>query len=112
MERIEASAFSGLKLRRPGRLIIAFAADWCPFCQEFLPRLEARARELGAPIALADLTDLGSPLWERFEVEVVPTLVGFEEGTARWRIDGHLGVGLTESDLTDAARHWGRRNDT
>ncbi len=103
MERIGPEAFDGQRLRRPGVWIVGFLADWCPFCRAFAPRLEALAKA-GRSVAVADLTDEESPLWERFGVDVVPTILVFRDGSVVFRRDGRLGRGLDAPDLEAAER--------
>jgi hypothetical protein len=45
---------------------------------------------------------MNNPLWERFDVEIVPTLIGFKEGRILLRKDGVAGVGLGTRELEDA----------
>ncbi|MGA8541925.1 MAG: thioredoxin family protein [Thermoplasmata archaeon] len=99
MDRIGAEAFDGIQLRRSGNWAVAFLADWCPFCRAFLPQFEALAGTGPFQLAVADLTDYDTPLWERFEVDVVPTIVVFRGGKPSFRRDGRLGQGLGEADL-------------
>jgi thiol-disulfide isomerase/thioredoxin len=103
MELLGPDAFEGQKLLRPGSWAIDFSADWCPYCDAFLP--EFAALEGGGPfeIAVADLTDLDSPLWDTFAVEVVPTIVVFREGEVIFRANGRSAEGLDGADL-DAVR--------
>ena len=99
MERIGPESFEGDRLRRPGTWVVGFLADWCPFCRSFEPELAALQGTGSFQVALADLTDEESPLWERFAIEVVPTVVVFHDGAATFRRDGRLGRGLGEGDL-------------
>ena len=99
MDRLDAEAFEGARFLRPGRWVVAFVADWCPFCRSFLPRFEQYSAGHAGAFAVGDVTDLDSPLWESLELEVVPTVIGFEGGELAWRIDGGLGRGLTDADL-------------
>jgi thioredoxin 1 len=99
MERIGPDAFDGDRLRRPGTWVVGFLADWCPFCRSFAPRLEGLGDRASLHVAMADLTDEENPLWERFNVEVVPTVVVFRDGTVSFRRDGRLGRGLGPADL-------------
>lgn len=48
---------------------------------------------------IADVTDLESPLWERFGLEVVPTLAAFRDGEVVLREDGRLGLGIESATL-------------
>ncbi len=99
MERLGPDAFSRDRLNKKGRWGVCFAADWCPFCVEFLPQFTATDPPKGVHLAHADLTDLENPLWEIFEIEVVPTLAVFVDGRLTWRRDGRLGRGLGAADL-------------
>lgn len=99
MERLGADAFDGLRLRREGRWVVCFAADWCPFCRAFLPQLARHRFPAGTGVAMADLTDEEDPRWTTFEVEVVPTLALFENGDLVGRWDGRLGQGLGALEL-------------
>lgn len=101
METWGASAFHGERLDRPGDWAVCFLADWCPFCREFGVRFEELDGVAPFPLAIADVTDLESPLWDVFHVDVVPTLIAFRGGKAIWRRDGISGVGLKEKDLFD-----------
>ena len=99
IERIGPSAFHGDRLRQKGTVAVAFLADWCPFCRSFEPEFARLAGVKGLRLYVADLTDLDSPLWDTFAVEVVPTVVVFDEGAAVHRADGVAGAGLGSSDL-------------
>lgn len=104
MERLSASDFTDKHLDRPGRWAVCFLADWCPFCQDFRPKFEAFTPPANVRMARVDVTDLESPLWERFGVDVVPTLATIIDGELTWRRDGLLGRGLSEKDLADLDR--------
>jgi thiol-disulfide isomerase/thioredoxin len=102
METLDPHAFDGTTLRRPGRYVVAFSASWCPFCRAFLPKFTKLEGSPKFRVAVADLTDLESPLWERFQIEVVPSLAVFRDGEVVWRVDGTAGVGLAAADLRRA----------
>jgi thioredoxin-like negative regulator of GroEL len=104
MERLRPSDFDGERLRRTGPWAVCFAADWCPFCVDFLQRFDRLDGAPGLGVAIGDLTDLENPLWERFGVEIVPTLVAFRDGNAVWRRDGIGGVGLPDSAVDEIQR--------
>ena len=74
----------------PGRVAVMFVTDWCGYCRRFLPHFKQRMRDG----FVVDITDESDPLWERYDVEVVPTVLLFEDGepVQRW-----AGV-LRESD--------------
>lgn len=103
MDRLDAAAFDGERLTRPGTWVVAFSADWCPICRMFLPKFASLDDRGSFRTAVADVTSDDSPLWETFQVDVVPTLVVFRDGQVIYREDGTLGRGLPESSLLRAA---------
>jgi hypothetical protein len=48
---------------------------------------------------MANITDDENPMWEKYQVEAVPTLLVFKNGKEISRRDAILGVGLTEEDI-------------
>jgi thioredoxin-like negative regulator of GroEL len=99
VETFGPDMFEGTHLRRAGTWVVDFSADWCPFCQEFLPKFASLPRPSGVQLAIGDLTDYHSPLWDRFSLEVTPTVIVFREGAPVFRRDGRRGEGLDEDDL-------------
>jgi thioredoxin 1 len=92
------------RLRERGVVVVAFLADWCPFCRAFVPSLREAAERHRLPLRVADLTALDSPLWDRFSVEVVPTVIVFRDGRAVFRADGVDGQGLGTTELEAVVR--------
>jgi len=45
------------------------------------------------------INDDDNPLWDRFSISAVPTLIAFDKGKIISRRDTKMGVGLNESDL-------------
>jgi thioredoxin len=103
-ERVGAEAFDGHRLRRTGTWVVAFLADWCPFCRAFEPQFEELAARSGPSLLIADVSDESSPLWERFGLDVVPTVVVFRAGEPMFRADGVLGQGLDDRALAGARK--------
>ena len=104
MERVGAEGFDGERWRKPGRWAVCFAADWCPYCARFLRRFTSFRPPDGVALAIVDLTDLDNPLWDRFSVDIVPTLAMFVDGQLAWRRDGRAGYGLDATSLADLER--------
>ncbi len=92
-------AFDGTRLRREGTWAVAFLADWCPFCRSFEPGFAKEASRGGASFAVADLSLEENPLWDRFRVDVVPTVIVFRDGLEVLRLNGQSGYGLDAGDL-------------
>ncbi len=55
----------------------------------------------GLPWAEVDISDTDDPLWETFDVEVVPTVIVFKDGQPVFRRDGLLGRGLSRKALEE-----------
>ncbi len=81
------------------RTLVIFHATWCPFCRRFLSELEHLLPEGGIEIALADISDPGSPLWDAFSIDVVPTAILFDNHKPVSRLDGVSGVGLRSQEF-------------
>ncbi len=99
METLTDTEFDGRRLRRSGTWAVAFLADWCPFCARFRPGFEGLGRDGSRSVAVADVSDEGSPLWDRFGIDVVPTVLIFRDGSVTERFDGRYGRGLGPPDL-------------
>ncbi len=80
-------------------MAVLFLASWCPFCNRFYPGFQAAAGDSGIAWATMDISDDDNPLWEIFNIEVVPTIIIFKEGKAVFRRDGVLGRGLSEKAI-------------
>lgn len=98
-EPLPTRAFQGRRLLREGTWVVAFLAEWCPFCHAFLPSFETLDGEGAFRTAVADLTDDESPLWDDFGIEVVPALIVFSEGRPIFREQSDRGVGLRDGAL-------------
>jgi len=89
-------------LRSNRRVFTLFYATWCPFCRTFLPVFERQAQKNDATRFLrVKIDDEANPLWEEYEIEVVPTVILFDGGEVTARLDGTLGRGLSEEQLKD-----------
>jgi thioredoxin 1 len=77
------------------------SADWCPFCQKFKPIFESAANSPNSRLKFYgfNINDDDNPLWERFSINAVPTLIAFEKGKIASRRDANMGLGLNKSDL-------------
>ncbi len=80
------------------RVVTLFHASWCPFCVAFLPVFQKCAAGEGLEFLIVQ--DDTETLGDRYAVEVVPTVLYFQKGMVAGRLDGALGVGLQEKQLT------------
>ena len=98
LESISASYSEELiKSKKP--VIVMFYAEYCPFCRSFAPIFESYSSDPNFIFSKADITDDDDPLWNKYNIKVVPTLVAFQEGREVARRDGVRGEGLREEDL-------------
>ena len=86
-----------------GRKVVAlFHSTWCPFCRAFVPAFRSLAKG-GAWEPLEVVVDeYDDPLWERYRLDVVPTVIFFDDGAIEHRVDGEAGVGIEEATFREA----------
>ena len=85
-------------LRSKDRVFVLFYASWCPFSRRFLPIFEKFAQDK-TRTCLSVMVDDEASLCEKYSVEIYPTVLVFERGKVVQRLDGVLGVGLSEEQL-------------
>ena len=102
MEHLEPNDFDSL-LSSKKKALVMFYADWCPFCQRFKPIFEStndnESAIRGYTFYESKINDDDNPLWDRFAISAVPTLLAFDNGKIISRRDAKTGVGLSQSDL-------------
>lgn len=85
------------QLKANPKVLALFHASWCPFCRAFLPAFNKYAAEVSALFTIKVRIDEDeNPLWEIYGFEAVPSLILFENGKIRKRLDCQMGRGLTE----------------
>ena len=105
MDTVSTSDFEGERLaREPRTALVVFVADWCGYSRRFLRAAEPQAEGFPAPVLLADVSDEDDPLWDRFRLRIVPSLVLFKDGEPVWRMDGRSLVGLPPTALDEARK--------
>jgi thiol-disulfide isomerase/thioredoxin len=86
------------KLLSSGQKTVAmFYADWCPFCKRFKPVFES-VKSKYKKIQLK-LNEDENPMWDKFAISAVPTVIAFEGNKIVARKDGRMGIGLEKSDI-------------
>jgi thioredoxin 1 len=90
-------------LKLPGERIVLFAADWCGYCRRFISLLSNYKGSEGASreIIIVNVESGDGSLWDKYKVDLVPTLVVFKDGKETFRRGARPSVGLRESDLKD-----------
>jgi len=88
--------------------IVLFWASWCPFSNSFKQIFDRFARESDLRFVSVDIADEETSLWEEYDLEIVPTIILFQEGKPTVRRDGVPGVGLSERDLLQFVEDQGK----
>lgn len=84
MREVDGHAFSASQLPA-GRVAVMFTADWCGYCQRFLPQFRR-----ASPAWLVDLSEEDEPAWDDHHIAVVPTVIVFQDGAEVRRWSGVL----------------------
>ena len=87
-------------LKANNKIFILFYASWCQFSAKFLPIFMDFALSHTQKFVRIMIDDKKS-LAEKYFVEVVPTVLFFENGKLAKRLDGELGLGLSKKYLRD-----------
>jgi thioredoxin-like negative regulator of GroEL len=95
---IDTEAGLAIILNECSRIFVLFYATWCPYSQRFLPIFENYALGNDQQFCRV-ITDQVSECEDTYDIEVVPTVIFFENGRAAKRLDGVPGSGLTEGQL-------------
>jgi thioredoxin 1 len=78
-------------------IIALFYASWCPFCRRFLKVFNDYAEKPAASnYVRVRIDEDENPLWEKYSIEAVPSVLLFKDGKISRRLDCEHGIGLTE----------------
>jgi thioredoxin-related protein len=79
-----------------------FVSSHCPFCQRFIKAFDAHVATCKVDLVVhVNMDDFDSPLWDEYNVNAVPTLILFENGEIKSRLDAGSGVGISEKQFID-----------
>lgn len=82
------------------QVLALFYSSWCPYCNRFVPVFDSKVADLSfEKVIHVIIDDYDNPLWEIYEIGVVPTVILFEDGKVSKRLDGRFGSGLKEQQL-------------
>ncbi|MCW4005626.1 MAG: thioredoxin family protein [Candidatus Bathyarchaeota archaeon] len=85
------------QLQKNPNAVVLFYASWCPFCRNFLPVFEEYAKTSSPAVYMrVKLDEDENPLWERYSLDAVPSVLLFENGEVKRRLDCQRGIGLTK----------------
>jgi thioredoxin-like negative regulator of GroEL len=98
MEHVLPEEFDSKILNNEQKTLVLFYASWCPYCANFKPTFEAtNISDVRKMFSLVDEDE--NPLWDRFNIHAVPTMIAFEKGKIIARKDAKKHVGLTKGDM-------------
>jgi thioredoxin-like negative regulator of GroEL len=98
MERVLPEEFDSKVLGNDKKTLVLFYADWCPYCANFKPTFEEiNSEKIQKKAALVNEDE--NPLWDRFNIQAIPTMIAFQNGTILARRDAKKGMGLTRTDM-------------
>jgi len=78
-----------------------FYATYCPYCKRFIPIFEKYEKDMRSLLARSDITDDDNPLWEKYSIDAVPTVIVFKKGVEIGRIFSKPGLCITEDNFED-----------
>ena len=98
MEHVTPEEFDSKVLKSDKKTVVLFYATWCPYCSNFKPTFESTkiqtANKLGSIIDEDE-----NPLWDKFNIQSVPTMIIFQDGKIIARKDAKKHLGLTKADM-------------
>jgi len=98
MEHVLPEEFDSKVLGNNKKTLVLFYADWCPYCANFKPTFEEiNSEKIQKKAALVNEDE--NPLWDRFNIQAIPTMIAFQNGTILARRDAKKGIGLTRNDM-------------
>ncbi len=98
MEHVLPQEFDSKILNSGEKTLVLFYADWCPFCAKFKPIFEEISSDKIQKKA-ALINEDENPLWDRFNIQSVPTMIAFQDGKILSRRDANMGIGLMREDM-------------
>ena len=85
------------------KTVVFFEMTYCPYCVAYKARFADLVRERSADLDFLrlKLDDPRNPLWERYAIHAVPTVIAFAGGEIVARADSILAFGLSKKKWAD-----------
>ncbi len=85
------------------RACVLFYSTGCPFCKSFLHIFDkySQIEETQNKFLQVKIDGDTNPLWEKYNIKVVPTVILFEGMNVLKRLDGTIGLGASEKQFKD-----------
>lgn len=94
--RLQEEAFEGSRLKAKGRVVVLFQGPWSPYCRTFRALYPKIRVPKGVRLAEYVMEDFYEPVPLTFDIEVIPTVIAFQNGAIAWRHSGIPNRGLGE----------------
>jgi thioredoxin 1 len=89
-------------LQNNKRVLALFYTSWCPYCRIFLSVFNRNSSKRGFNLVLRVRVDnYNNPLWDKYSIDAVPTVLLFHMGKVCRRLDAKFGLGLSEKQLKE-----------
>lgn len=93
---VNVNNFEEEVLKAKGKVLVDFWATWCGPCRMLAPVVSAVAEKYAGKVKVCKVDiDENIPLAEKYGIEVIPTLVVFENGA---EINRNMGL-MTEAEI-------------
>jgi thioredoxin 1 len=103
MEHVLPEEFDSKVLNSKQKTLVLFYADWCPYCANFKPTFEEiNSNKIEKKAALVNEDE--NPLWDRFNIKTIPTMIAFQDGKIIAKRDAKKHIGLTRTDMESIVR--------
>lgn len=99
IKKIKEEDFEQEVLKSEKMVLVDFFATWCAPCQMLMPVLEKIASERNDFDIIEIDVDEAKELAMRYDIEAVPTMVIFRNGTAIDRIGGYYNKEELEEEI-------------
>ncbi len=85
------------------KTVVFFEMTFCPYCLAYKTRFADLVRERSGDVNFlrVKIDDPRNPLWTRYEIHAVPTVIAFAAGGIVARADAMLAFGLSKKKWQD-----------
>ena len=98
MEHVTPEEFDSKVLKSDKKMVVLFYATWCPYCSNFKPTFESAKIQTSNKLG-SIIDEDENPLWDKFNIQSVPTMIIFQDGKIIARKDAKKHLGLTKADM-------------
>lgn len=99
LKKIEKEDFEKEVLKNSKMVVVDFFATWCGPCQMLMPVLEEISKERDDFDIIEIDVDKAQDLAMQYDIEAVPTMIIFKNGTAIDRLGGYYPKEELEEEL-------------